>query len=330
MFHKFFLFLLLLFLFVICISCKGQVISTDEYVYHDGFLTSRVMTEASINDTVLIHGRLSDGTFYFVYPNRKSDYPFGSCVIERALGDRGQALVVVGNINPVLAIDGLEAIVQTPDSIGSVPLYTDHNYHGLHSLIHGREIRIDLRLLFYPRVPAELRDSPYALIHECYINVIASLINARLNIIQGTHRLPQSIESIHAYSTHELNGVDKEYLCFFINSRAGMEKQAKDDAMQCLKLLIRDPVTENELILAREYCRIFLIDPYYDRANRPGESLTTSNSLLAKRIADAFVSGHEYYDFHEEGLFVKKVLASIDSEMANAMLRSTVMGKGKE
>ena len=33
---------------------------------------------------------------------------------------------------------------------------------------------------------------------------------------------------------------------------------------------------------------------------------SVQRSLLAKRIADAFVSGHEYYDFYEEGLFVKK------------------------
>ena len=33
---------------------------------------------------------------------------------------------------------------------------------------------------------------------------------------------------------------------------------------------------------------------------------SVQRSLLAKRIADAFVSGHEYYDFYKEGLFVKK------------------------
>ena len=57
---------------------------------------------------------------------------------------------------------------------------------------------------------------------------------------------------------------------------------------------------------------------------------SVQRSLLAKRIADAFVSGHEYYDFYEEGLFVKKALVSIDSETANAMLTSTVLGKGIE
>ena len=57
---------------------------------------------------------------------------------------------------------------------------------------------------------------------------------------------------------------------------------------------------------------------------------SVQRSLLAKRIADAFVSGHEYYDFYEEGLFVKKALVSIDSETANAMLTSTALGKGIE
>lgn len=299
-------------------GCKGQTAEREDYVCQDGFCFSREGGSAIPTDTALWQGFLSDGTRYFVYRNDREDYAPDSCIIQRAIRDDEQALIIVGNINPVLAIDKLESIVQASDS---VPLYTDANYYRFSGMPSQYQGRIDLRIPIIPAVHPELRTTSFSIQHFANYCLLSLYVDYKLMTMKTNHSLPESIENIEVYPNLLLDGKDRECLCFHIEAKPGMEVLAKGDLKRCLGMSVREECTELQLSLLRENFRQMAKLYYFDMF---GNS-QLGNHAIIKRIADAYVLGNELYDYAAEGEKLISSSACCYTEFINAMYEATIM-----
>ncbi len=299
-------------------GCKGQTAEREDYVCQDGFYFSREGGSTVPTDTALWQGFLSDGTRYFVYRNNRKDYALDSCIIQRAIRDDEQALIVVGNINPVLAIDKLESIVQASDSI---PLYTEANYYRFGGLPSQYQGRIDLRIPIIPSVHPELRTTSFSIQHFANFCLLSLYVDYKLMTMKENNGLPKSIEDVEVYPNLLLDGKDRECLCFHIEAKQGMEEQAKGDLKRCLEMSVREECTELQLNLLRENFRQMAQLYYFDLF---GNS-RLGNHAIIKRIADAYVLGNELYDYAAEGEKLITSSACCYTEFLNAMYEATIM-----
>lgn len=271
------------------------------------------------HDSLLLRGILSDGTQYVIRTDKQSD----TTIIERAERKPEQLLIVVGNVNPVLAIDGLEAIVHTPDSLCRIPPYTTTNryrFGGSNSLNNGR---IDLCFPVIPRIDSSMRKTTYTIAHASVINIIVLMVNDRFSMLKKQGRMPKSIGNVNAYLTFDLDGKDKECLCLRIDSRRGMERQAREDARRCLEMFMRERFSEGELNNSRDVFRRMVQNFYFN----PQVHSRTFSQLLSKRIADAFVQGNEVYDYQSEGELMISLSSCFDITQVNEIYKHTILGK---
>lgn len=326
-------------------GCKGQTAEREDYVSQDGFYFSREGGSVVPTDTALWQGFLSDGTRYFVYRNAREDYAPDSCIIQRAIRDGEQALIVVGNINPVLAIDELEAIVQIPDSvtidsidyqkgiirlekilrqsngIEKIPLYTEANYYRFGGMPSQYQGRIDFRIPIIPAVHPDLRPTSFSLQHFANYCLLSLYVDYKLMTLKANHALPESIEDVEVYPNLLLDGKDRECLCFHIEAKAGKEEQAKGDLKRCLEMAAREECTELQLNLLRENFRQMAQLYYFDLYG--GSQL--GNHAIIKRIADAYVLGNELYEYKAEGEKLISSSACCYTEFINAMYEATIL-----
>lgn len=299
-------------------SCKGQTAEREDYVCQDGFYFSREGGSVVPTDTTLWQGFLSDGTRYFVYRNAREDYAPDSCIIQRAIRDGEQALIVVGNINPVWAVDELESMAQGPDT---VPLYTEANYYRFSGMPSQYQGRIDLRIPIIPAVHPELRATSFSIQHFANYCLLSLYVDYKLMTLKANHSLPESIEDIEVYPNLLLDGKDRECLCFHIEAKTGMEEQAEADLRRCLEMSAREECTELQLNLLRENFRQIVHLYYFDLF---GNS-QLGNHAIIKRIADAYVLGNELYDYAAEGKKLISSSACCYTEFINAMYEATIM-----
>ena len=299
-------------------GCKGQTAEREDYVCQNGFYFSREGGSAVPTDTALWQGFLSDGTRYFVYRNVREDYAPDSCIVQRAIRDDEQALIVVGNINPALAIDKLESIVQNSDN---VPLYTEANYYRFGGMPSQYQGRINLRIPIIPAVHPELRTTSFSIQHFANFCLLSLYVDYKLMTLKANHALPESIEDIEVYPNLLLDGKDRECLCFHIEAKPEMEEQAKSDLKRCLEMSAREECTELQLNLLRENFRQMAQLYYFDLFG--GSQL--GNHAIIKRIADAYVLGNELYDYTAEGEKLISSAACCYTEFLNAMYEATII-----
>ena len=135
--------------------------------------------------------------------------------------------------------------------------------------------------------------------------------------------MPKSIDDISAYMTFDLDGIDKECLCIRIESRKGMELQAKKDAKRCLEMFMRENITESELNITRDTFRRMVEEFYFNHTVHQ----KTFSQLLSKRIADAFVHGNDIYDYKAEGEFLISFASYCDTDFINEMYKQTIINQ---
>lgn len=300
-------------------NCQGMSRQTDFFASGENAQIHEEEMPVIPNDSLLLHGVLSDGTHYIVRTNKQSD----TTIIERAERSPEQVLIVVGDVNPVLAIDGLEAIVQTPDSLGRIPPYTATNIYRFGGKGSRNNGRIDLCFPVVPEIDSNMRKTTYTIAHATVINLIVLMVNNRFSTLKKQGRMPKSIGNASAYLTFDLDGGDKECLCLRIDSRKEMERQARDDAKRCLEMFMREGFGEGELNNARDVFRRMVQNFYFN----PKAHNKTFSQLLSKRIADAFVQGNEVYDYQAEGELMISMASCFDISQVNEIYKHTVLGK---
>jgi len=317
----FFAVIIALFFFV---GCKKNFKSTDEYVVHDGFFISRDMGISKKIDSLVVTGCLSDGTAYMFRPVFRDDYASDSCLIERVtLAEDGRnALVIVGNITRDKAVYLLEQTVT--QGIRSVPLFGDHNYYRFNG--PTRSGRIDLRLLFSPSVPSELRNADYLFRHDFEVALVATLVNNRLSNMKFEDKLMQSVDSFWVYMPYDVDGVDKESVCIYVKGKNGNDIKAIEEMKQALEQTARPPVLEAEVNIARASVLFMLRNFYYNCDST--QRFDIGFHMMAKHVADALVRGVQPLEFFgdtSDDYQLQMMAATYNSDIIGAMFERTLL-----
>ena len=302
----------------------AQAPENDDYLMQDGFYFSREQSSSIAADTALYQGFLHDGTRYLVHCNRREDYAPDSCIIQRAVRGKEQALILVGNMEPQKAISHLEAYVKRAGNVEKTPLYTEANFYRFSGVMSSFEGRIDLRIPVVPAVHPELRHTTFAIQHFSNICLLSLFLDTHLSLMKAKPEWPTSVKDVTVYPNFVLDGTDRECLCLHIDALPGMEEQAKADIWNCLEMIVDEKCTEIELNVLRENLRRMASMNYYLSPIYVGDGKKLGNHAIIKHLADAYVLGNDFYDISAEGEYFISSSASCYSEFINAMYEATI------